>query len=169
MPSAQHGPRSRCRRRDGLARGRAPGLAPLPRRRPHGPVAASACFGTGSGRTYSAVGDTVNLGSRIEGLAPAGGVAISAETASRLHGAETKPFDVVQVKGRDEPVEVLLLLSLRRTSDDLVSSRHVGARTHRVRNGRVGARTRRVRNGHVRDVTYIRAASRSSLPPGVPG
>ena len=38
-------------------------------------------LGTGSGRTYSAIGDTVNLGSRIEGLAPAGGVAISAETA----------------------------------------------------------------------------------------
>ena len=29
-------------------------------------------IGTGSGRTYSAVGDTVNLGSRIEALAPAG-------------------------------------------------------------------------------------------------
>ena len=39
-----------------------------------------------------------------------------------------------------------------------VSSRHVGARTHRVRNGHVGARTRRVREGHVRDVTDIRAA-----------
>lgn len=69
-------------------------------------------LGTGSGRTYSAIGDTVNLGSRIEGLAPAGGVAISAETASRLRGAETEPLDTVRVKGREEPVEVLLLLSL---------------------------------------------------------
>ena len=66
-------------------------------------------LGTGSGRTYSAVGDTVNLGSRIEGLAPAGGVAISAETARRLLGAETEPLVTMQVKGRDEPVEVLLL------------------------------------------------------------
>ena len=69
-------------------------------------------LGTGSGRTYSAIGDTVNLGSRIEGLAPAGGVAISAETAQHLRGAETEPLDVVHVKGREQPVEVLLLLAL---------------------------------------------------------
>ena len=69
-------------------------------------------LGTGSGRTYSAIGDTVNLGSRIEGLAPAGGVAISAETASQLWGAETEPLGTVQVKGRDEPVEILLLRRL---------------------------------------------------------
>ena len=71
-----------------------------------------ACSGTGSGRTYSVVGDTVNLGSRIEGLAPAGGVAISAETARGLWGAKTEPLGTVAVKGRSEPVEVLLLVSL---------------------------------------------------------
>ena len=69
-------------------------------------------LGTGSGRTYSAIGDTVNLGSRIEGLAPAGGVAISAETAKQLSDAETEPLDTVQVKGREETVEVLLLRKL---------------------------------------------------------
>lgn len=69
-------------------------------------------LGTGSGRTYSAIGDTVNLGSRIEGLAPAGGVAMSAETARALWGAETEPLDTVHVKGREEPVEVLLLKRL---------------------------------------------------------
>jgi adenylate cyclase len=69
-------------------------------------------LGTGSGRTYSAIGDTVNLGSRIEGLAPAGGVAISAETAKKLPGAVTEPLDTVQVKGREEPVEILLLKGL---------------------------------------------------------
>ena len=74
--------------------------------------AAVGVLGTGSGRTYSAIGDTVNLGSRIEGLAPAGGIALSAETARRLWGAETEPLGVIQVKGRDEPVEVLLLLRL---------------------------------------------------------
>lgn len=69
-------------------------------------------LGTGSGRTYSAVGDTVNLGSRIEGLAPPGRVALSAETARHLGDAQTEPLDTVQVKGREEPVEVLLLLGL---------------------------------------------------------
>jgi adenylate cyclase len=69
-------------------------------------------LGTGSGRTYSAIGDTVNLGARIEGLAPAGGVAISAETARQLWGARTEPLGTVTVKGREEPVEVLLLHGL---------------------------------------------------------
>ena len=74
--------------------------------------AAVGVLGTGTGQTYSAIGDTVNLGSRIEGLAPAGGVAITAETAKRLTGAVTEPLSTVRVKGRDEEVEVLLLRSL---------------------------------------------------------
>jgi adenylate cyclase len=69
-------------------------------------------LGSGSGRTYGAIGDTVNVGSRIEGLAPAGGVAISAETAARLVGAETQHLGEVTVKGHAAPVEVLLLLKL---------------------------------------------------------
>ena len=69
-------------------------------------------LGTGSGRTYSVVGDTVNLGARIEGLAPAGGVAISGETARGLWGATTEPLGTIVVRGREEAVEVLLLVSL---------------------------------------------------------
>ena len=69
-------------------------------------------LGTGSGRTYSVVGDTVNVGSRIEGLAPAGGVAISGETASQLRGAQTEELGTITVKGRAEPCEVLLLINL---------------------------------------------------------
>ena len=40
-----------------------------------GPVSVSV-LGTGGGRTHTIVGDTVNIASRIEGQAPAGGMAI---------------------------------------------------------------------------------------------
>ena len=69
-------------------------------------------LGTGSGRTYSVVGDTVNLGARIEGLAPVGGVAITAACAGDLRGATTEPLGEITVKGRAAPVEVVLLRSL---------------------------------------------------------
>jgi class 3 adenylate cyclase len=69
-------------------------------------------LGTGTGRTYSVIGDAVNLGARIEGLAPVGGVALPAEQARLLWGATTEPLGTVTVKGRAEPVEVVHLRAL---------------------------------------------------------
>ncbi len=71
-------------------------------------------LGSGSGRTYSTIGDAVNVASRIEGLAPAGGVAISAATAAKLLGALTEPIGTVSVKGHAQPVEILLLAEAAR-------------------------------------------------------
>jgi class 3 adenylate cyclase len=72
--------------------------------------ASTAVLGTGRGRTYSVIGDTVNLASRVEGLAPAGGVAVAQETADRLDDTyELESIGLVTVKGRTEPVDVKLV------------------------------------------------------------
>ncbi len=62
---------------------------------------------------YPMVGDTINTGSRLEGLAPVGGVLIGAETYERL------PADAVveervglRLKGKDEVVDAYVLLAL---------------------------------------------------------
>jgi adenylate cyclase len=74
--------------------------------------AAVGLLGTAGGRTFTAIGDTVNLAARLEGAAPAGGVLIGAETARRLPAARTVPMGSIQVKGKDEAVEVYRLLEI---------------------------------------------------------
>ena len=43
-------------------------------------------LGAAGGRTHTVIGDTVNVAARLEGLAPAGGIALGAETARRVAG-----------------------------------------------------------------------------------
>jgi class 3 adenylate cyclase len=59
------------------------------------------------------IGDTVNTASRIEGKAPAGGVAIGPTTLAGLPDAVTSPLGALALKGKSEPVETYLLLGLR--------------------------------------------------------
>ena len=60
--------------------------------------------------SYPLVGDTINMGSRLEGLAPIGGVLIGAQTYEQLpEGAVVEARAGLQVKGRDEAVDAYVL------------------------------------------------------------
>jgi class 3 adenylate cyclase len=62
---------------------------------------------------YPLVGDTVNTGSRLESLAPAGGVLIGAETYGRLpDGAVVEAKTGLKIKGKDDVVHAYVLLAL---------------------------------------------------------
>jgi adenylate cyclase len=69
-------------------------------------------LGAEGGRTHTIVGDTVNIASRIESQAPAGGVAIGPDTKALLSDAITTPLGQLELKGKQELVEVHLLISL---------------------------------------------------------
>lgn len=76
-----------------------------------GPVSV-ALLGARGGRTHTVIGDTVNTASRIEGIAPAGGVAISAATLKQLTGATTRSLGPVMLKGKTESPEAFVLIDL---------------------------------------------------------
>jgi class 3 adenylate cyclase len=62
---------------------------------------------------YAVVGDTINVGSRLEGEAPVGGVLVGAETYRRLPAyadAESRP--ALKVKGKRTPVDAYVLRSV---------------------------------------------------------
>jgi hypothetical protein len=76
-------------------------LGSMPRRSRDGQVA------------YPLVGDTVNTGSRLESLAPAGGILIGPETHERLPaGAVVEERTGLQIRGKDDVVDAYVLLAL---------------------------------------------------------
>lgn len=74
-----------------------------------------ALLGTvGTTTEYTAIGDTVNLASRLESAAPIGGVLISHDTYQHVRGVfEVDVLDPITVKGKSEPIRVYLVTAAR--------------------------------------------------------
>jgi class 3 adenylate cyclase len=61
-------------------------------------------------RIHGVFGDTVNLGARLEGQAPPGGVVIGAATLAGLpEGADVTALPELHVKGKSAPVQAYVL------------------------------------------------------------
>jgi adenylate cyclase len=65
--------------------------------------------GAHEGKSYTVIGDTVNVAARLQGAAPVGSVAIGSGTLRSLPGARVRGLGAVALKGKREPVDAYVL------------------------------------------------------------
>ena len=71
-------------------------------------------LGAGEGRSYTVIGDTVNVASRLQAAAPVGGVAVGAATLRHLPGARVRePRRAGRCAASASPVDAYVLEALR--------------------------------------------------------
>jgi adenylate cyclase len=68
--------------------------------------------GGAKGRSYTVVGDTVNVASRLQAIAPVGSVAVGGDTLRRLAGARVTTLGPLELRGKRAPVEAYVLEAL---------------------------------------------------------
>jgi class 3 adenylate cyclase len=69
--------------------------------------------GAREGRSYTVIGDTVNVASRLQSAAPVGAVAVGAATLRYLTGARVQSLGALPLRGKSEPVDAYVLEALR--------------------------------------------------------
>ncbi len=78
-----------------------------------GPVMVS-LLGERKGQDFVVVGDAVNLASRLQAVAPVGGIIISHDTYRHARGVfDMEVLEPVKVKGKPEPIQVYLILQAK--------------------------------------------------------